>query len=111
MGLREGPAGKQKDRRQVLYEEGGPGSGLNLYLDGTTLYTGVWNAGNRVWLSHKDVDVTSWHHVALVLKGDRLALYLDGSHVADSEAPALGSHPASHADRAAGHRCRHPGSG
>jgi hypothetical protein len=92
-GLREGPAGKQKDRRQVLYEEGGPGAGINVYLDGTTLYAGVWNAGDRVWLSHKDADVTRWHHVAVVLKGDRLALYLDGSHVADSEAPALGNHP------------------
>ena len=36
---------------QVLYAEGGPGSGINLYLEGELLYGGVWNGGKGLWLA------------------------------------------------------------
>jgi hypothetical protein len=59
---------KPKSQPQVLYEEGGPGSGINLYLDGEALYAGVWNGGKGVWLPSKSVDRDCWHHAAVVLR-------------------------------------------
>jgi len=48
----------------------------------------------------KELDLRSWHHVALVLGGAGpkdaevpLKLYLDGQEVAQGKAPALGAHP------------------
>jgi hypothetical protein len=42
-----GPHTKEipRDPRQVLYEEAGPRSGVNLYLEGSTLYAGFWKEG------------------------------------------------------------------
>jgi hypothetical protein len=94
------PGVTPKARRQVLYEEGGSGAGLNLYLDGGTLHAGVWNAGKKSWLQARDLDRKAWHHVALVLRTENaeereamLELYLDGKKVAQEKAPVLGAHP------------------
>jgi hypothetical protein len=88
-----------KNQRQVLYEEGGTGSGINLYLDGDTLYAGAWNQGKGTWLSSKGLDSGRWHHAALVLRGARandaeiaLELYLGGQRIAQGKAPLLGAH-------------------
>ncbi len=85
--------------RQVLYEEGGPGAGINLYLDGTALYGGVWDQGKGTWL-HADLGGGAWHHAALVLraaaakdKEASLELYLDGRRVAADKAPVPRAHP------------------
>jgi hypothetical protein len=93
-------AEKGRKLRQVLYEEGGPGSGINLYLDGGVLYAGAWNEGKGTWLNGKEVERGVWHHVALVLgaaaaKGPEvpLELYLDGREVAGGNAPVPGEHP------------------
>jgi hypothetical protein len=90
---------KQKSQRQVLYEEGGSGSGLNLYLDGEVLHAGGWNQGKGTWLQSKDLDRKAWHHVALVLRAATpkmseagLELYLDGQPLAAGKAPVLGAH-------------------
>jgi hypothetical protein len=98
--FRAGRKDGSKEQRQVLYEEGGPGSGLNLYLDGTALHGGAWQEGKGAWLQSKGLDLAGWHHVALVLgaagaTGSEvpLKLYLDGQEVAAGKAPALGAHP------------------
>ena len=57
---------RRRAAAQVLYEEGGPGSGLNLYLDGDVLYAGAWNQGKGTWLHGKDLERDVWHHAALV---------------------------------------------
>jgi hypothetical protein len=94
------PKGKGAARRQVLYEEGGSGAGLNLYLEDGKLHAGVWSADKKVWLENKDLDRKAWHHVALVLRTEKakdaealLELYLDGRKVAGGKAPVLGAHP------------------
>jgi hypothetical protein len=83
--------------RQVLYEEGGPGSGLNLYVDGAVLRGGVWSENKGHWLEQKDVTADAWHHVAFVLRGgdkeSSIELYLDGAKVGTGKAPLLGVHP------------------
>jgi hypothetical protein len=90
---------KPESQPQVLYEEGGPGAGINLYLDGELLYAGVWNGGKGIWLPSKSVDRDRWHHVAVVLhstKADDAELtvesYLDGQQIGEGKAPVLGAH-------------------
>jgi hypothetical protein len=93
------PKDKPGSLLRVLYEEGGPGSGINLYLDGEVVRSGVWNNGKGTWLSGKDVDRQRWHHVALVLRAPKtndpelaVELYQDGQKVAEGTAPMLGAH-------------------
>jgi hypothetical protein len=90
---------KRKSKPQVLYAEGGPGSGINLYLDGDLLYAGAWNKRTGVWLPGKSVDCDRWHHAAVVLRaakaGDAevaVESYLDGQKIAEGKAPALAAH-------------------
>ncbi len=91
------PDPKRKEQRQVLYEEGGPGSGINLYLDGSTLYAGAWDQGKGNWLQHEGIDRAAWHHLALVLRSSgaeaATELYLDGQKVAAGQAPLPAAHP------------------
>jgi hypothetical protein len=91
---------KKKKPREVLYEEGGSGSGLNVYLDGTVLYAGTWLPDKGTWLQSKELDLQAWHHVTLILREPKknatetiLELYLDGEKVADGKAGILGVHP------------------
>ena len=90
---------KPKNQRQVLYEEGGPGAGINLYLDGEMLLAGVWTRGKSAWLETTDFDPDAWHHVAVVLREAKPAdpevameVYMDGRKVAGGKAPVLGAH-------------------
>jgi hypothetical protein len=86
-------------QRQVLYEEGGPGSGINLYLDGETLYAGAWNQGKGTWLPSRKLDPDCWHHAAVILRGTKpndpevgLELYLGGEKIAQEKAPLVAVH-------------------
>jgi signal peptidase I len=68
--------------RQVLYEEGGTGNGLNIYLDGSTLYASAWtsNWSNRLIVS-TPVTTGERYHVGLALDAvgrRQLELFLDG---------------------------------
>ncbi|MGA2618917.1 MAG: LamG-like jellyroll fold domain-containing protein [Thermoguttaceae bacterium] len=88
------PKDKPKSQPQVLYQEGGPASGINLYLDGGLLYAGVWNAGKGIWLPSPSVEPRGWHHAAVVLrvaKADVAELavesYLDGRKSGEGKAP------------------------
>ena len=90
--------------RQVLYEEGGKGRGLNAYVEGDKLYVGGWNRPNResnwegTWLSTDDVEVGKWHHLAFTLDGgsnvaqNAFTGYLDGKVFDKGEGSQLWSH-------------------
>jgi hypothetical protein len=63
--------------RQCLYEQGGGGRGLNVYLDGSDLYLGAWNdftiGGSEYWtayLKHTGIQIGQDYHVVLVMNGN-----------------------------------------
>ena len=79
---------------QIIYQEGGTGRGLNIYLDQGQLYVGGWNRPESKWsgtfLATDKITSDNWHHVALVLdaepnsttvQSDVLFAYLDGVEV------------------------------
>ncbi|MBR8828142.1 MAG: LamG domain-containing protein, partial [Gomphosphaeria aponina SAG 52.96 = DSM 107014] len=83
-------------RKQVIYEEGGSGTGLNIYLHAGKLYIGGWiiNSGWQTYLSTTEVASNTWHHVAVVLNADPVSNslqpgvfkgYLDGHEFAAGE--------------------------
>ena len=78
-------------RKQVIYEEGGLAKGFNLYIYAGSLYGGIWNTGDGVYLSSTSIESDTWHHAALVFDGTatNLTLYLDGQQV-DSETGVTG---------------------
>jgi hypothetical protein len=95
------PSGKDKPKSQpqVLYEAGGSGSGINLYLDGELLYAGVWKGRKGIWLPSKSVDRDCWHHAAVVFRAAKandaelaVEAYLDGRKIGEGKAPVLGAH-------------------
>jgi len=87
--------------RQVLYEEGGPGAGVNMYLDGGALYAGVWNrqVWPGTWLKREGIQPGQWRHVAVVLREakekpepDHVLMFVDGAQAASGEAALIGPH-------------------
>lgn len=85
---------KKKPLRQVLYEEGGSGAGLNIYVDGDGLVAGVWKQPEASWLIGGDaLTANAWHHVAFVIKQGEATLYLDGARAVVAKTPPLGAHP------------------
>jgi hypothetical protein len=91
---------KKKYPSQVIYEEGGSGAGLNIYLDADVLRAGTWSQGKGAWLQTRELKRDTWHHVAVILrtaeKTDTEAsfeLYLNGEKAADGKAPLLRAHP------------------
>ncbi|MBI3307586.1 MAG: LamG domain-containing protein, partial [Candidatus Omnitrophica bacterium] len=91
-------------RKQVIYEEGGAGRGLNIYVYDGKLYVGGWNAlGGSNWQGtylSTAIEGGGWHHVALTLKGgetisaDALKGYLDGAEFGRGEGSQLWEHKA-----------------
>ena len=82
------------DTPQIIYQEGGIGRGLNIYLDRGELYVGGWNHEQSQWLgtflASDNISSNNWHHVALVLDAqpevstvqtDVLFAYLDGEEI------------------------------
>jgi hypothetical protein len=89
--------------KEVLYEQGGGTRGLNLYLDGDTLYAGGWNGNLNGWASTYlpvGVDRDEWNHAVLLLDvpsggalvPQGLRLWLNGMLVATGEAAEMASH-------------------
>ncbi len=92
--------------RQMLYAQGYPQAGFNIYLDGDTLHAGSWatsglgtdatgwfpvwgRSWNGHWLTSAGIEAGRWYHVALTLadattqvQDERQILYLDGQPVA-----------------------------
>ncbi|ELS04466.1 glucose/sorbosone dehydrogenase [Xenococcus sp. PCC 7305] len=90
--------------KQVIYEEGGVGRGLNIYLDNNSLYVGGWSGGlwsEGTYLSSTGIQADTWHHVALVLDADEsltslqsgaFSAYLDGVQFAEGDGTRLWRH-------------------
>ena len=57
----------------MLYEQGGAIRGMNIYLDGDTLYAGGWNSPSREsgwkgdWVTYSGIVPGEWNHVVLSL--------------------------------------------
>jgi hypothetical protein len=115
-------------RKQVVYEEGGGGRGLNIYVFDGLLYVGGWNKpeGESNWLgtylSTNAIESNEWHHVALVLDGtetvqpNALKAYLDGNQFGSGDGSQLWDHMAcvigAMIDETCFHdECRYEGSG
>ncbi|MEM6688007.1 MAG: LamG-like jellyroll fold domain-containing protein [Planctomycetota bacterium] len=66
----------QTSGRQIIYEQGGSLRGLNIYLEGNTLYAGGWNRSENQsnwqgdWATYENVAPNQWHHVVLTIDGD-----------------------------------------
>ncbi len=92
-----GPAGTQ-----VIYEEGGLGIGLNVYLRSGVLYLGGYNGSGTVWstflVGTNTIIGGQWHHVALVLDAtnaltaNAIRGYLDGTLFGAGSAATMASH-------------------
>lgn len=94
------------ERKQVIYEEGGIGRGLNIYIENGRLYVGGWNQAESNWngtyLSTNAIESNTWHHVALVLDAapgstevqtDVFSAYLDGVKFGEGQGSQLWAHP------------------
>ncbi|HSH03785.1 MAG TPA: Ig-like domain-containing protein [Anaerolineae bacterium] len=91
-------------RKQILWEQGGTGNGINLYVYDGAVYGGAWAntyswAGS--WISSTQISSGQWHHVVLVLDSesttptaDGIQLYLDGQWQATDAATIIPSHSA-----------------
>ena len=88
-------------RRQMIYEEGGSGNGLNIYLLKGKLYGGVWASAvwPGSWIPYTDVMPGQWYHVALVLrnagpaiKQEIVEFYVNGALVATAEGAQIPGH-------------------
>lgn len=88
---------KGKKLRQVLYEEGGSGAGLNVYLDGDELYAGVWAKDGSIHGSGLGpLTPNVWHHITLMWWRGAIRVYKDGggsSITSVGHPPTLGAHP------------------
>lgn len=98
------------NQHQVLYEEGGSGRGLNIYIDKSgdkdRLYVGGWNTPGKEsgwsgsWLSTdiSNISDDKWYRVDLVLEGgsqvapDALRGYFDGQQFGSDAGSQLWSH-------------------
>jgi hypothetical protein len=62
-----------RDRRQVIYDDGTSERGLNIYIDKGRLYVGGWDIPKNesnwdgTYLSTDAIAINTWHHVTLVL--------------------------------------------
>lgn len=91
-----------KDRKQVIYEEGGQTRGLVLYVHGGKVYVGGWNRAeynwNGAWPS-ADVKSKQWYHVGLVIRdaaakveSNKFEMWLDGKRIAQEKGGQLHAH-------------------
>ena len=83
------------DRKQMIYEEGGDGKGLNVYVFDGDVYVGKWEGGGGTgeWPS-TPIESGTWYEVALVLRdGAGLELWLNGDLVKEESTNLLTDHP------------------
>ncbi|QNN24451.1 LamG domain-containing protein [Planctomycetales bacterium ZRK34] len=65
---------------QVLYEQGGQFTGMNLYIDEGELHGGVWNSSNYFDVV-ASISAQTTYHVAFVWNQGDLELYINGALV------------------------------
>ena len=101
--------GDNIDDLQMLYEQGGRTRGLNLFIEGGTLYAAVWNGAKDAWdyteLSAA-VEANTSYDAVLVMDGNAeqtgtASLYLNGALV--DEAGGIGVLRSQTGDGAVGH--------
>ncbi len=91
-----------KDRKQVIFEEGGATRGLVLYVHDDKVYAGGWNRAeynwNGAWPS-ADVKSKRWYHVGLVIRdakdkveSKKFEMWLDGKRIAQEKGGQLHAH-------------------
>ena len=91
-----------KDRKQVIYEEGGATRGLVIYVHDDKVYVGGWNRAeynwNGAWPS-ADVKSKRWYHVGLVIRdakdkveSKKFEMWLDGKRIAQEKGGQLHAH-------------------
>ena len=91
-----------KDRKQVIYEEGGATRGLVIYVHDDKVYVGGWNRAeynwNGAWPS-ADVKSKRWYHVGLVIRdakdkveSKKFEMWLDGKRLAQEKGGQLHAH-------------------
>ena len=91
-----------KDRKQVIFEEGGRTRGLVIYVHGGKVYVGGWNRAeynwNGAWPS-ADVKSKQWYHVGLVIRdaaakveNKKFEMWLDGKLIAQEKGGQLHAH-------------------
>ncbi len=79
--------------KEVIFELGNVGTGINIYLEDNLLYFGAYDDWVRLpWITHRSVPIErgKWHHAVLVLEApvtqqlfpDALQCYLNGVLVA-----------------------------
>lgn len=100
MWFKAGEASAEK--KQVIYEEGGRSRGVNIYLENDSLFAGGWSNGKWAqgnWISATNkIQDDKWHHVALVVDGektlqpDALTAYLDGEKLGTEQGTQLLQH-------------------
>ncbi|MDM3849924.1 MAG: transporter substrate-binding domain-containing protein [Aphanizomenon gracile PMC627.10] len=66
--------------KQVIYEEGGTGSGLNIYLDGDQLKLGAWSGNAGEWLATQVIKDNKYHVVLSFDQGNLIG-YLNGASI------------------------------
>jgi len=73
-----------KAQQSVLFSRRFVNDKLQLAVDGDNLYARLENeSGNVVETAHNTTLMTgTWHHVALVIEGNKLSIYLDGTETA-----------------------------
>ena len=81
--------------RQVLFEEGGAGRGLNIYLDSGKLYAGMWGlTGVEDAFLSRVVSAEQWNHVSIQVNQEPgiFSATLNGHVIGTAEAGLLGEH-------------------
>ena len=70
-------------KTQVIYEEGGGGNGLNIYLKDNKIHVGVWSTSNNfdgIWIS-SSTNRYDWNHLVFIIDSKvdkKIKLYLNG---------------------------------
>ena len=91
-----------KDRKQVIYEEGGATRGLIIYVHDDKVYVAGWNRAEYNWngaWSSADVKSKRWYPVGLVIRDARdkveskkFEMWLDGKRIAQEKGGQLHAH-------------------
>lgn len=83
----------QPQENALLFRKASGESALELSVDGQALYASISDpaAGQVETARNGTLNPGTWHHVALVVKADRMSVYLDGAEISyvDTAMPAL----------------------
>ena len=62
---------KPNGGRQVLYKEGGAASGMSIYLEGSTVWTGIWNQPQEQFIELGSIVPGQWQSVTATFNGSQ----------------------------------------